>query len=148
MAFQKFLLNGGLVLITAITTITAVSRALPYIVPREYDVKIQFRTEDFKNNIIVGRCDIVMSIYHALRSIMLYSAPINITDVFLINNEGKMNSPISTPFNKEKNILTLRFSTEIVPDLYNLTIVYESIQNENITSAFGLLRDSTYVKIY
>jgi len=129
MAFRKFSLNGGLILITTIFFFTtgntennsAVNYNLQdYVIPLQYNVEIRYFLDE---NILFGLCGIIINITHPMRFIMLYSVPVQIIDAILINDENNIVYKLAFPSWSE-NVLILHFDNELHPAIHSLKITY------------------------
>nr|XP_012233035.1 PREDICTED: aminopeptidase N-like isoform X1 [Linepithema humile] len=148
MAFQKFLLNSGLVLIATITISLPTANCiendnpvtdknLPEIVPLHYNVEIRFL---FKDNILLGQCNIVMRINRVLHLISLNSVPVHMNRAILIDSK---NIPIksSAIINKSENTLTINLHQDVPPETYILKITYARIIHENRKVSLPIYQD-------
>ncbi|XP_067213995.1 aminopeptidase N-like isoform X2 [Linepithema humile] len=153
MTFQKFLLSGGLVLIATITiTIPTancfedddpVNKNLPKIVPLHYNVEIRFF---FKDNILLGECDILININRSLYLITMNSVPVYINKAVIIDSKN-ITIKASTINNKFKNTLTIYLHKNVSPDIYKLKIAYARIIHENTNFSLPVYQDILGEKI-
>nr|XP_012235291.1 PREDICTED: glutamyl aminopeptidase-like [Linepithema humile] len=152
MAFQKFLLNGALVLIVTITFptadntkyVTAVNDNMQdYVIPLDYNVEIQYLLED---NILLGLCSIIINISSPTQSMMLHSVPIIVIDALLIDANNEYTYKLKDHENiKGKNIVALNFYQHLyrathnalyAPANYTLNMTYMRNIHENKDSFF------------
>ncbi|XP_067213999.1 aminopeptidase N-like isoform X4 [Linepithema humile] len=147
MVFQKFLLNGGLVLIATITIAIPTANfsedddpfndKIMLKEPLHYNVEIRFF---FKDNILLGECDILMNINRSLYLITMNSVPVYINKAVMIDSKN-ITIQASTIINRFKNTLTINLHQDVPPGTYKLKIAYARIIHRNRNFSLPVYQD-------